>query len=62
MGFEPEESMNALSANDWDPTRAVAMLCDKQEATKCDNVLAKNVLESAAVQNYLSDPEVFMSK
>lgn len=58
MGFEAEESMLALSASDWDATRAVEILCDKQQSP---NVLAQNVLKSPAVQGYLSDPEVFMS-
>lgn len=62
MGFKPEESMNALSASNWDPTEAVELLCNEQETTKFQNILARNVLESAVVQNYLSDPEVFMSK
>lgn len=59
MGFETEQSMIALSASDWDATRAVDILFDEQEPT---NILAQKVLESAVVQSYLSDPEVFMSK
>lgn len=62
MGFETEESMNVLSASDWDPSRAVELLCDKVESPKCNSVSAQRVLESATVQSYLSDPEVFMSK
>lgn len=59
MGFEPEASMDALAATGWDPTGAVEILCDKRKGT---NVLAVKVLESSTIQNYLSDPEVFMSK
>lgn len=62
MGFESEESMDALSASDWDPSRAVELLCDEIESPKLHSVLPKIVLESATVQTYLSDPEVFMSK
>lgn len=73
MGFDSDESMVALSASDWDATRAVALMCDKDDvpASASDvagsgshhkNGLAERVLESAAVQNYLSDPEVFMSE
>lgn len=58
MGFEAEESMLALSASDWDATRAVEILCDKQQSP---NVLAQKVLESSAVQGYLGDPDIFMS-
>ncbi len=61
MGFDSDDSMKALSASDWDPTRAIDILCD-EESPQYTNVLAENVLESAAVQSYLSDPEIFMSK
>lgn len=62
MGFEANESMKALLASDWDPTRAVDSLLGEQNTTEGPNTLAQNILESSAVQSYLSDPEVFMSK
>lgn len=62
MGFEKEDSMNALETSDWDATRAVEILCDKKEFSRTSNIVAQNVLESPAVQNYLTDPEIFMSK
>lgn len=62
MGFEKEDSLKALQTGDWDATRAVEILCDEHEFSKASNVVARNVLQSPAVQNYLTDPEIFMSK
>ncbi|XP_037025175.1 ubiquitin-associated domain-containing protein 1-like [Bradysia coprophila] len=62
MGFTTDESMKALSASDWDPTRAIALLCDSKDSSlKCAKDLASSILESATVQCYLGDPEVFMT-
>lgn len=62
MGFDSDVSTNALSLSDWDATRAIEIIFDEQESPKYENCLAQSVLESASVQNYLSDPEVFMSE
>ncbi|KAG4073499.1 hypothetical protein HA402_000723 [Bradysia odoriphaga] len=62
MGFTKDESIKALSASDWDPTQAIALLCDSKESSvKCVKDLASSILESATIQCYLGDPEVFMT-